>query len=140
LTAANVEDGGERGSSRVGGERRSRSVAEEGRVSPVSGRSGANIGARIGDTEDAPLKCRLRLDRQRAARGWKSRRKVERSRRGWKNRRRIPESWRGWGFAVMETEPGVKELIAGCTSVFIWKLKGESAVNARAFIFGWGFL
>ena len=79
----------------------------------VSGRSGANIGARIGDTEDAPLKCRLRLDRQRAARGWKSRRKGERSRRGWKNRRRIPESWRGWGFAVMETEPGAKELIAG---------------------------
>jgi hypothetical protein len=30
--------------------------------SPVSGRSGANIGARIGDTEDAPLKCRLRLE------------------------------------------------------------------------------
>jgi hypothetical protein len=108
--------------------------------SPVSGRSGANIGARIGDTEDAPLKCRLRLDRQRAARGWKSRRKGERSRRGWKNRRRIPESWRGWGFAVMETEPGAKELIAGCTSVFIWKPKGQSAVNARAFIFGWGFL
>jgi hypothetical protein len=67
--------------------------------SPVSGRSGANIGARIGDTEDAPLKCRLRLDQQRAARGWKSRRKGE--------------SWRGWGFAVMETEPGAKELIAG---------------------------
>jgi hypothetical protein len=33
--------------------------------SPVAGRSGANIGARIGDTEGAPLKCRLRLDRQR---------------------------------------------------------------------------
>ena len=32
LTAANVEDGGERGSSRVGGERRSRTVAGEGRV------------------------------------------------------------------------------------------------------------
>ena len=80
---------------------------------PVAGRSGANIGARIGDTEGAPLKCRLRLDRQRAARGWKSRRKGERSRRGWKNRRRFPESWRGWGFAVMETEPGAKELIAG---------------------------
>jgi hypothetical protein len=32
LTAANVEDGGERGSSRVGGERRSRSVGGEGRV------------------------------------------------------------------------------------------------------------
>jgi hypothetical protein len=32
LTAANVEDGGERGSSRVGGERRNRSVAGEGRV------------------------------------------------------------------------------------------------------------
>jgi hypothetical protein len=87
--------------------------AEKVGFSPVSGRNGANIGARIGDTEDAPLKCRLRLDRQRAARGWKSRRKGERSRRGWKNRRRFPESWRGWGFAVMETEPGAKELIAG---------------------------
>jgi len=31
LTAANVEDGGERGSSRVGGGRRSRTVAGEGR-------------------------------------------------------------------------------------------------------------
>ena len=59
---------------------------------------------------------------------------------GWKNRRRFLESCRGWGFAVMETEPGAKELIAGCTSVFIWKLKGQSAVNARAFVFGWGFL
>ena len=81
--------------------------------SPVAECSGANVGATIGETEGAPLKCRLRLDRQRAARGWKSRRKGERSRRGWKNRRRFPESWRGWGFAVMETEPGAKELIAG---------------------------
>jgi hypothetical protein len=86
--------------------------AEKVGFSPVFGRSGANIGARIEDTEDAPLKCRLRLDRQRAARGWKSCRKGERSRRGWKNRR-FPESWRGWSFAVMETEPGAKELIAG---------------------------
>ena len=66
--------------------------------SPVAGRSGANIGARIGDTEDAPLKCRLRLDRQRAARGWKSRRKGERSRR---DGRIGGDSWSRAGVGVL---------------------------------------
>jgi hypothetical protein len=44
---------------------------------PVSWRSGGNIGARIGDTGEAPLNCRLRLDRQRAARGAESSGMVE---------------------------------------------------------------
>ena len=65
---------------------------------PVFGCSGANIGARIGDTEDAPLKCRLRLDRQRAARGWKSRRKGERSRR---DGRIGGDSWSRAGVGVL---------------------------------------
>jgi hypothetical protein len=48
---------------------------------------------------------------------------------------------RGWGFAVMEIETGRKGANGGArTSVYIWNLKGRSAVNARAFIFGWGFL
>jgi hypothetical protein len=54
-----------------------------------------------------------RRARKQTRRGWKSRRGGEQSRRGWKSRRRFPESWRGWGFAVMETEPGAKELITG---------------------------
>jgi hypothetical protein len=47
---------------------------------------------------------------------------------------------RGWGFAVMETETGRKGAGGARTSVYIWNLKSRSAVNARAFIFGWGFL
>jgi hypothetical protein len=66
--------------------------------SPVAGRSGANIGATIGETEGAPLKCRLRLDRQRAARGWKSRRKGERSRR---DGRIGGDSWSRAGVGVL---------------------------------------
>jgi hypothetical protein len=81
LTTVNVEDGGEGGSSRVGGERGSRRVGRAigvfSGLDSVSWRSGGNIGARIGDTEEAPLNCRLRLDRQRAARGAESSGMVE---------------------------------------------------------------
>jgi hypothetical protein len=66
--------------------------------SPVAECSGANIGATIGETEGAPLKCRLRLDRQRAARGWKSRRKGERSRR---DGRIGGDSWSRAGVGVL---------------------------------------
>jgi hypothetical protein len=107
---------------------------------PGSWRSDGNIGAWIGDTEDATLKCRLRLDRQRAARGWKSRRRGERSRRGWKSRRRFPESWRGWGFAVMETDPGSKGANRGARQYLygIWKVS-RLWMHVRSY-FGWGFL
>jgi len=66
--------------------------------SPVAECSGANVGATIGETEGAPLKCRLRLDRQRAARGWKSRRKGERSRR---DGRIGGDSWSRAGVGVL---------------------------------------
>ena len=66
--------------------------------SPVAECSGANVGATIGETEGAPLKCRLRLDRQRAARGWKSRRKWERSRR---EGRIAGDSWSRAGVVVL---------------------------------------
>jgi hypothetical protein len=61
---------------------------------PVSWCSSEDIGARIGVNEEAPLNCRLRLDRQRAVNGAES--------SGMAESAEIPGvTRRGWGFAVV---------------------------------------
>jgi hypothetical protein len=61
---------------------------------PVYWRSSEDMGARIADTEEAPLNCRLRLDRQRAASGAES--------SGMAESAEIPRVARwGWGFEVV---------------------------------------
>ena len=113
LTAANVEDGGERGSSRVGGERRSRSVAGEGRV--FAGRRTQRREYWSEDWGHRGRAAQMPFATGSTASGEGLEESSERGAEspGWKNRRRFLESCGGWGFAVMETEPGAKELIAG---------------------------
>jgi hypothetical protein len=115
LAAANVEDGGERGSSRVGGGRRSRTVAGEGRV--FAGRRMQRRECWSDDWGNRGRAAQMPLATGSTASGEGLEKSSEMGAEspGRKNRRRFLESCGGWGFAVMETEPGAKELIAGVT-------------------------
>ena len=113
MAAANVEDGGERGSSRVGGGRRSRTVAGEGRV--FAGRRMQRRECWSDDWGNRGRAAQMPLATGSTASGEGLEESSEMGAEspGRKNRRRFLESCGGWGFAVMETEPGAKELIAG---------------------------
>ena len=115
--AVNVEDGEERGSSRVGGERGRRRVGGETGV--FSGLDSRLLAQQRGywsaDWGQRGGAAQVAIPTGSTASGEGLEESSERGAEspGWKNRRRFLESCRGWGFAVMETESGAKELIAG---------------------------
>jgi hypothetical protein len=135
LTAANVEDGGERGSSRVGGESRVFSGLDSGLLTQQREYWSMDWGHR---GRAAQMSFATGSTASGEGLEESSERGAESS--GMEESAEIPGVMAGLGFCGYGNWAGSKGANRGSTSVFIWKLKSRSAVNACAFIFGWGFL